>query len=214
MVVDFEGTPPNPIVPAAANNSNVSNKSHASLLSPFGLLGTAAWFGGGGGDQFDSEPSEEEKAAEDAAKKIVAECKVRGIFYYCYWYIVIIFILYFDDHEDIILGTKDLRSDSLVYLVKALILSSVRPKLKKTVSSTPASSSTPSSTLSNSSSGLSSSSSGLPQSSSNSSLSLSSSNSSTAIMLVPNSAERVALFCLNLLTHITLINHERIIISS
>lgn len=77
MVVDFEGAPP------PRTNSGIDpKKSQPSLLSPFGLLGTAAWFGGGGGDQFDSEPSEEEKAAEEAARKVVAECNVRGIYSY------------------------------------------------------------------------------------------------------------------------------------
>ena len=79
MVVDFEGTPPVRI--SAGADPSTHTKSHASLLSPFGLLGTAAWFGGGGSEQFDSEPSEEEKAAEDAARKAVSECNVRGILY-------------------------------------------------------------------------------------------------------------------------------------
>lgn len=84
MVVDFEGTPLIPgataPIPPNSNISNISTKSHVSLLSPFGLLGPSAWFGHGG-DHLDSEPSEEDKAAESTFKKIIAECKIRGIFF-------------------------------------------------------------------------------------------------------------------------------------
>ncbi len=79
MVVDFEGAPPNLRMSSGTDPNTTQTKTTASLLSPFGLLGTAAWFGGGGGDQFESEPSEEEKACEEAAKKVVAECHIRGI---------------------------------------------------------------------------------------------------------------------------------------
>lgn len=85
MVVDFEGTP-NP-TPAPPTNAAPLTKSHTSLLSPFGLLGTAAWFGGGGSDQFESEPSDEDRAAEESARKTVAECKVRGILLIIYKYL-------------------------------------------------------------------------------------------------------------------------------
>lgn len=94
MVVDFEGTPPIRTSTGGGDQST-STKSTASLLSPFGLLGTAAWFGGGGTDQFDSEPSEEEKAAEDAARKVVSECNVRGILLERFFIFLLKFYFYF-----------------------------------------------------------------------------------------------------------------------
>lgn len=78
-------------------------KPSSGLLSSF----TSVWFS----DNTPDEPSAEDLEAEKETVQCINQCNLRAI----------------------ILDTKNLQADSLIYLLKALILASVRPKEKEAV---------------------------------------------------------------------------------
>ncbi len=89
--------------------------SGSSLLSPFGLLGGSNWFGGGEVErEVIVEETTEEKNAIQCVNSCVTLCKIKE---------VLCLVSASISHL-----SSPLSTESLIYLTKALLLASARPK--------------------------------------------------------------------------------------